>query len=218
MRNWIKLLESVTVPSFIERVTDDLLDEMLSTGKWVDHGGDLDDGWDMGYFEDYMPDEMKEQTYDEVKGTPEFRNALHEIVKMMANSQYESLTQGDKYEDLPPLGPDTKIYRGITGNLRADGTVGVFWSQVQEQSLGRFIDEKKGGLLMVALVKDVTIDWDATIRSRLDYSNGGDEHEIQLKRGTPVKAKFYRVEWRGATPSSAGRRHLFDLGYDTKKA
>lgn len=49
-------------------------------------------------------------------------------------------------------------------------------------------------------MKDVTIDWEATIRSRLDYSNGGDEHEIQLKAGTPVKTRVFRVSFENGKP------------------
>lgn len=46
---------------------------------------------------------------------------------------------------------------------------------------------------MTSPVQDVQINWPETIRSRLDMSSGGDEHEIQLISGSPVKAAVYRV-------------------------
>jgi hypothetical protein len=200
MRNWINLLENA-VPSFVERVTDDLLDDILTTGKWVHHGADIEEQWDQGSFDGYIDSSFEGKPFEEVRHTPEFRKALHDILMMMANQQYENLTQGSKYDDLPPLGPNTKLYRGISLKGGINDSVGVYWSQLKSQSLHRFISEEVGsGFLFVAEVKDVTIDWEATIRSRLDYSNGGDEHEIQLKKGTPVKCRAFNVHFSNGRP------------------
>lgn len=215
MRNWITLLENLTVPSFVEHVTDDLVDEMISTGKYVGHGGDLEDQWSGGIFEDGMREinpEMIDQSFEAVRHTPEFRKVLHTTLLSFAEDQYQRLINGSAYDKLPPLSPDCLIYRGITAEGGIQNNFGVYWSQLKNQSLHRFIDEKSKGWLFAAKVKDVTIDWEATIRSRLDLAHGSDEAEIQLKAGTPVNARVFRVEFTN------GRAQLSDRGYSQKRA
>lgn len=208
MRNWINLFESA-VPSFVEHVTDDLLDDILATGKWVHHGAEVQDQWDGGTFSGHIDPSLEEKPFEEVRYTPEFRKALHDLLLRLATDQYENITQGSKFENLPPLGPTTKLYRGISLKGGIGDSVGVYWSQVKTQSLHRFIKEDIGGFLFVAEVKDVTIDWDATIRSRLDFGNGADEHEIQLKKGTPVMTRAFNVHFANGKPVLTNGTYIY---------
>lgn len=225
MRAFIEIIiesatDRVAVPSFIEHVTNDLLDEIIRTGIWVDHGpehsSEVVDQWDCGIFDYYAEDiapEIIGKPFDEVHHTPEFRKVLHHMLLHRAEEAYDDLVNGSKYNDLPPLSPTCKLYRGISGSsLNSDGSVGVYWSQLKDQSLGRFINEKQGGYLLVAEVKNVEIDWYQTIRSRLNLSHGGDECEIQLKRGTPVRTYVFRVNFVN------GKAAFEHRGYVDKKA
>ena len=106
MRKWIDLFENIAIPSFIERVNDDLVDEIMRTGKWVEHGAELEDRWDSGSYEgiiDDVPDDFWTKPYEEVKNTPEFRRCVVKALHLMADQAYEELVNGSKYENLPPL-------------------------------------------------------------------------------------------------------------------
>lgn len=203
MRPWIDLLENLVIPSFVERITDDLLDEIIATGKWVEHGGYLRDQWEGGVFDGAIGDthpELQDRPFAEVRHTPEFRDTLRHVLLHAAKTQHDILIHGSAHDQVGPLSPESFIYRGITGELSPE-RAGVYWSQVKSQSLGRFIGEAHGGTFLVAKIKDVTIDWEQTIRSRLDLANGGDELEIQLAAGSPVKAMAYRVTFARGRPS-----------------
>ena len=203
MREFINIVteSQATVPSFVEHVTDDVIEDMIRTGKFVDHGSEISEQWDNGIF-DYWTEqvhpELVGKSYEEVRHLPQFREVLHTTMRYVADQQYTRLINGSS--DNPPLTPTTLLYRGITTNRGVNGSTGVYWSLNKTQSVHRFINPSVGGLLFVAEVKDVTIDWAATIRSRLDLSNGQDEQEIQLKPGTPVRARVFHVSFQGRTP------------------
>lgn len=211
MRQWINLFERYEVPSFQDAVTDDLLDEIIQTGKFVHHGADIEDQWDGGVFE-YDAESFPEivgKPFDEIRYTPEFRQTLRKALLRFAAEHQRDLENGSAYHGFEGLTPETQIYRGVTGSLNADGSVGVYWSLLKSQSVGRFINEEAGGILMVAKLKDVTVNWEATIRSRLDLSNGSDEQEIQLLKGTPVKAMAYNVNYNNGRPAFTNGSYIF---------
>lgn len=221
MRKWMNIFENtVSVPSFVDRVTDDLLDEIIATGKWVHHGGDIQDQWDGGVLDYNIEDKYPEligKDFADVRHLPVFREVLRINLLGIAKDQYERLINGSSYDKLGPLTPDSFIYRGISSHSTKE-SLGVYWSQIKTQSLHRFIDDKSGGLLFVAQVKDVTIDWEQTIRSRLDLSNGGDEAEIQLVGGSPVKCKVFRVSYPATSKPRSIAPMISNLGYTFKKA
>lgn len=195
---------AVTLPDFASHVTDALLDEMISTGKWVEHGGDLEDQWTGGCFDHAIERKMPHlvgRPFDEVRHTADFREGLRLLLTRTAVDQRDRLASGCAYDGLGPLTQDGLIHRGVSGDV-LDVRLGVFWSQLRDQSLHRFVDERTGGFLLVARVGDVVIDWPATIRSRLDLANGQDEAEIRLVPGSVLIARAHRVRTIG------GRVHV----------
>ena len=200
------------VPSFVEHVTDDLVDEMIVSGKWVEHGGDLEDQWTGGVFDYELESTYPEligKDFEEVRNLPQFRQILKTMLLSVAEENYNNLVNGSKFDNLPPLTPDSLIYRGITLKGGLNGTTGIYWSQLKSQALYRFIDENTGGWLFVSRAGDVTIDWYQTIRSRLDLAHGQDEVEIQLVKGSPVKARVYRVHFiKGKPQITLGNYHF----------
>lgn len=204
MRHCITLCESMRIPSFIDQITDDLIAEIIATGKWVSHGSELSYSWINGLFDDAITalhPNFINKSFDEVQHTQEFKDILRHTIRRIAKQHLDILVNGSKYDHLPPFGPESPIYRGISSD-HTTGKFGVYWSQVEMQSLGLFIDQAHGGILLVAKAKDVTIDWYQTFRSRIDLGNGMDELEIQLVPGTPVKATQYAVSYdRSGVPS-----------------
>ena len=195
---------AVIPPDFASSVTDALLDEMISTGKWVEHGGDLEDQWTGGCFDHAIERTLPHlvgRPFDEVRHTSDFREGLRLLLTRTAMEQRERLVSGSAYDGLGPLTQDSLIHRGLTGDV-LDARLGVFWSQLRDQSLHRFVDAGAGGFLLVARIGDVVVDWPATIRSRLDLANGQDEAEIRLMPGSSLVARAHRVRTIG------GRAHV----------
>ena len=202
MRNWINLFEHIAVPSFVDHITDDLVDEIISSGKWVEHGTDLEDAWDQGSFEECvggLPEEFWESSYDEIKTTPEFRKCVSVVAHNMASQAYDEIVNGNKYDKIPPLTSESILYRGIAGEFDENKPIGIFWSMSVDQAAGRFstADGNTGGYLFMSNARSVQINWEETIRSRMDYSNGCDEAEIQLVKGSPIEARLYKVTFTG---------------------
>jgi hypothetical protein len=197
---------TIIPPDFTSYVTDQLLDEMISSGKWVEHGGDLEDQWAGGCFDHAIERTLPHlvgRPFDEVRHTPDFRQGLRLLLTRTAIEQRERLVSGCAYDGLGPLTQDGIIHRGVSGDV-LDARLGVFWSQLRDQSLHRFVDEETGGFLLIARIGDVVIDWPATIRSRLDLANGQDEAEIRLVPGSAIIARTHRVRTIG------GRTHVDD--------
>ncbi len=187
--------DPIVPPDFASHVTDGLLDEMISTGKWVEHGGELEDQWRGGCFDHAIEDALPHlvgRPFDEVRHTYDFRKGLRLLLNRTASEQNERLVSGCAYDGLGPLTQDSLVHRGVSGDV-LDARLGVFWSQLRDQSLHRFVAEKTGGFLLVARIRDVVIDWSATIRSRFDLANGQDEAEIRLVPGSAIVARAHRV-------------------------
>lgn len=195
---------AVTPPDFASHVTDGLLDEMISTGKWVEHGGDLEDQWSGGCFDHAIERTLPHlvgRPFDEVRHTADFKKGLRLLLTRTAIEQRDRLVSGCTYDGLGPLTQDCLIHRGVSGDV-LDASLGMFWSQLRDQSLHRFVDQETGGFLLIARIGDVVIDWPATIRSRLDLANGQDEAEIRLVPGSAIVARAHRVRTIG------GRTHV----------
>lgn len=193
-------------PDFTAHVTDAVLDEMISTGRWVDHGGELENQWAGGCFDHAIERALPHlvgRPFAEVRHTPDFREGLRLLLTTTAHDQRRRIADGCAYDGLGPLDAASPLYRGVTSEA-LDAGLGVFWSQLRDQSLHRFVDAPQGGYLLEARAGDLTIDWPATIRSRLDLSNGQDEAEIRLVPGTPIVASARRVSL------CDGRVHLGD--------
>lgn len=195
---------AVALPDFASCVTEALLDEMISTGKWVEHGGDLEDQWIGGCFDHAIERTMPHlvgRPFHEVRHTTDFREGLRLLLTRTAVDQRDRLASGCTYDGLGPLTQDSLIHRGVSGDV-LDAGLGLFWSQLRDQSLHRFVDEESGGFLLVARIGDVIVDWPETIRSRLDLANGQDEAEIRLMPGSSLVARAHRVR------SIRGRLHV----------
>lgn len=179
MRKFINIVENAqNIHDFTKWVTDDLLDEIISSGMWVVHGSELSEQWDAGVFDSVVESTLIGQPWDTVRHTPEFREALRVTAVEMAIRANR---------DIAKITPNTTLYRGLSSDDLKDGRTGVYWSVDERQSASRFLDSRGNGLLLRVRFSDVTVDWYQTFRSRIDTGNGGDEEEIQLQAGSPVK-------------------------------
>lgn len=186
MRSWINLVENFdTKPSFSLAVTDELIHDIISMGKWVEHGSDIEDWWEQIRVDgDLIPvagfPELLKKNFEEARRDPVFAEALRWTLTCSA----------EYYDGHLVLTGDTMVYRGLCNPNGFDPStpLGKFWSTEEGQAI-RFmsLDTKIGGtaVMMTAKLKDCTVNWPETIRSRLDQS-GGDEEELQLEVGSEI--------------------------------
>lgn len=198
MRRWINLFEgSSFVPDLTQFVTPHLIDEIIDQNRWVHHGDELNDWLDGSCYASDNANEI-ELTDDEAAAleampheqalhTPEFRKCVEHWVRQRAAGIAEEFRNGDSYSKIAPMGPDTVLTRLIRAQT-PKSKLGVYWTELNAQGIMRVVPDHETDPVIILEVraKDVQIDWYETLRSRLDYSNGCDESEVQLMSGSSV--------------------------------
>ncbi len=206
MRNLISIIEAAEqsseanllyesfAPSMHDFLNDDVVDEILRTGNWVDHGSEIEQWWDTAGYE-MVDGPVSEMPYNEARNTPEFRKALWEVLRMMADQNDKALKSGSTYDGVARLDSSSDLWRVIWVNQAwapKDGlAVGIYWS-LKKGWESRFTQtdysdgEMNRCILMKVHAGDTHIDWRETARSRFSYDHGLEEHEIQLTKGSPI--------------------------------
>lgn len=170
MRNFINIMERASPiadhkqyflsPEYIERV--------VATNRWSDHGSYLD------------------SFIDEVCNGDDADETVRAALREWLPKRLEWIER-----DLFLMSPDTVINRviGVTKETfysisTSDHlSVGIFWGA------GDFEPQNSHPILIefVSTLGGVTVDWRATLESRIDFDNGDHEQEFQLVLGTPVR-------------------------------
>jgi hypothetical protein len=198
MRHWINLIENASqVPELSQFVTPQLIDEIIREGKWVHHGDDLDDWLDTStYASDnhgdlgLSPEEaeaLEAMPYAEQMKTPAFRKCVEHWVMFRVKDVQKTFETGCTYGSIAPFSGETILTRVVRA-ASPTSPLGVYWTELSPKRIVRVVPdhEEHPCVILQVKAKNVTIDWYETLRSRLDYSNGCDEAEIQLARGTAV--------------------------------
>lgn len=196
------------VPDLKQFVTPELIDEIIRDNQWVHHGAELDD-WLGGSC--YATDNaaaiglssedaqaLEDMPHEQALRTPEFRKCVEHWVNFCVEQLQKTFEQGCNYDKIPPFGPNSTLHRLIRAT-EPKSPLGVYWTEHGPQRIVRVVpDDAEQPIISVLQVRaqDVTVDWYATLRSRLDYSNGSDEAEIQLVSGSPVKARVGHIAYR----------------------
>lgn len=207
-----------SLPDLRQFVTNDLIQDIIDIERWVHHGSELEDWLAMScYATDnakaigLTPEEAQEletMPYEEHLHHPNFKKCLEHYVNYAVNHFDGILRHGDPYEKLPPFGPNMSLYRCmVVDQTWLDNPApnfGTYWSAVPAQAR-RFLAARQTNVIMQVEVRNVRIDWYETLRSRIDYSSGFDEHEFQLPKGSPIKDVNVTVLNTGEKMIKSGR-------------
>lgn len=186
------------LPDLHQFITPKLIDEIIHSGKWVSHGSELEDWLSTScYASDYEKDigidgdGLEQLPYAEQREHPDFRKCIEHYVTYAVNHFDGILRHGDPYEKLAPFGPTMTLYRCMGVDQawldNPQPHFGIFWTAVPGQAK-RFLDASKPfNVIMKTEVRHVYINWYETLRSRLDYNSGFDEHEFQLVKDSKVE-------------------------------
>lgn len=204
MRQYINIVESAgfAVPKMKAFVTDELVNEIITSGLWTTHGSSLSDEWlpDMMYSEkEHFPFNLSHQdtpreSWEKLKAEPNFRRWFKNYLVLRANYIQECFAGKHGHNALTG---DTTLFRAIRVNKRWLGEIkqpskgrlplGIYWGVGEVSTWGYVEDDAPNLIVMSAKLRDVRVDWYETFRSRLDYDHGDREQEIQLEKGSVIE-------------------------------
>lgn len=197
MRHWINLIETASlVPDLTQFVTPQLIDEIIRDGKWVHHGAELDDWLDTSMYASDNAEELglensealEAMPWEQQRDHPDFRKCVEHWVNLRVKDVQDTFETGSVYNSIAPFSGETILTRIVRAEA-PKSPFGVYWTELSPQGIVRVVPdhEQHPCVILQVKAKDVVIDWYQTLRSRLDYSNGCDEEEIQLKPGSAVQ-------------------------------
>lgn len=196
MRNYINIIEGngFSVPDLQQFVTDSLADRILHTLQWVEHGDDI-----YSWFEEMQEDgniPFEEDSLEDAIKNPDFKQWFLNYLKLRAKYIRETLIG---HHGFSALTGETIIYRALRVSKQWVGALsqpskgmlplGIYWGVGEVHSWGAAnvtqIDAPLD-IICSTKLKDVTVNWEQTFLSRLDYHNGDEEQEIQLFAGSVI--------------------------------
>ena len=160
---------------------DEYIDAVLAADRWSSHGSNLD-----GFVNEFCPDDSEGA----------IRAALREwLPKRLDYVERDLMRLSGETVINRIIGVDratfVQMQRGETLQL------GVFWGA------GEFEPQNTNPIMVdfSSTLNGVTVDWAATIESRIDFDHGDHEQEFQLVPGTPV-AVTQIAAWDVSEPST----------------
>lgn len=175
--------------------SENYINELIKSRKWSSHGAELFQHSEfLEEFEDLFPNADKDDAV--------LKSLLQYWIPIRLNYViYQINDELSKSENLyrSMLVNDAQL-NSITSRV-ADKCIvqdlGLYWSTsrniyaygaTEEQS-----KEKNNDILMETSFNGDHINWIETIRSRIDYFNGDDEQEMQLKPESLISAKIIKI-------------------------
>lgn len=178
------------IPAFEDVFTEEWLSDVLMDGQW-----DPDHGSDVGrLIEDIQagtpglppcPDGYEHSDYDWCAGSEAFRDTI----MVWAKSRYDDIVAKIGTDPEFTLGRRMTVDDDWHGKLATgDATLGFYYGQLPFDHGGSFwIDEDKPvDIYMEVRAKSEDIDWEGSLKARIDYCTGDDEAEIRLKEDVSV--------------------------------
>lgn len=205
MRYWKNIVEYAMggIPDFTQFVTPALIDHLLTTGLWSEHGSDLFQWWDEGAL-DYFADEdraLGDMPYDAALAKD--RDAVASVLKrfVLARAGYINRSLKGTSTAMQSANAESPLYRAICVNdqwLKAITTaqrgalpVGIYWGLDHVEPWGANFEETSVHYPHVVEIttrlKHVAVNWEETFLSRIDWLNGDEEQEIQLHKGSAIE-------------------------------
>lgn len=216
MRQFINIIEDVQslgMPDLSQFTTDAFVDELLARGMWTSHGSELSTWWDEGA-PDYMtPEEIKpflageDQNADLLPDLETMKREDPALVKrtlkkfLIARMGYIAQMMNGQLYDMMPITAETEIRRRMMVDEKylrqlpeyhhATIPLGIYWGSEEVEPWGAsYEDSVKNAPYCIEFttqIKYVEVNWKETIMSRVDWSLGDDENEIQLVKGSAIR-------------------------------
>jgi hypothetical protein len=205
MRKYINIIEGAgfRIPDFTIYITDALVDRILTTKRWVDHGSWLDDGWieEMcSQGKDFFPFEVdwkQADCIDKLKALPGFREWFKNYLFLRARYIRETFIGQHGFTAVQG---STRLYRAIMVSKQWVNAVrqpskgmlplGIFWGVGEVHAWGHDTNvvqiQAPCEVILSTTLANVMVDWEQTFYSRLDYDNGDMEQEIRLMNGSVI--------------------------------
>ncbi len=152
-------------------LSDTVINEIAATGKWSSHGSSIYEYFD----EQDMLDCMADSRLRKVE--------LKRYLKDKSKEIFDSI------ETESPKFLYRSVYTKSLNNLKDREYFGIYWSS---NPLTAPCVEKREGELEARITieyDDSIIDWQQTLRSRIDFLYGDREFEFQIKKGEVVEVK-----------------------------
>lgn len=173
--HFIHILTENTNKSFVDRYFDDI----MRYGEFSDHGSSLDE-FLYDFDDDPWWDESK--THDDILNDETFRTKFREWLARRFKYAYRLLKHEIKANGGFPL----TVYRSLVVPKSYDPSksgTGVFWSLRPDTypMQGKQANPDDVMVLLSTTISSRDVDWEGTMRSRMDYMHGDNESEIRLK-------------------------------------
>jgi hypothetical protein len=182
------------LPSSEEFLTKKYIEEMLESRMWVSHGSGFETFLEDSKYDEDFPKSLLGKTYDEMMSSDECIKYIKDFLPDRFNYVISELKET---LNTFPLNVNRTVY--LHENIRNDISegkspdIGKYWGVRETDSWDVAPGEEKGLSTNVeGLISPEDIDWIETIKSRMDYDNGDQEEEVQLKQGVlPVVTSMY---------------------------
>jgi hypothetical protein len=194
MRKFINIIENVTsfIPDPKSFVTDELINRIISTWKFVPHSSEdsMYEWYEEAVREGLFPEEFEDIDLEAASKTAEFKEVFTNWLRNHRTGFVSSMMQG--------IGPDTRIYRSMyVPKVWIDGlgtkqpnpiNLGIYWTNGRPHSYAvtMYSHENDVEIILSTSMDSVTVDWQHTFESRFDWINGDEEEEIQLVQSSPI--------------------------------
>lgn len=188
----VKLVLKEGLPTKEDIISDEHVHKLLDNYEWSSHGATLDDFLDNFTEEDKFPDSLKDIPFRElVKMSP-----FQDIFKVWLSERYDACVS-DLTRDIPSFPLEINRTILISAGSRTailDGefnSVGNFWSVGTSEAYAADVATDQGlyEFTLTALATPDNINWKETLISRMDYTNGDEECEINTTNRPSPKIK-----------------------------
>lgn len=185
------------IPDVSIIVTEEYIDGLIITKKWVEHGSSIYDFiGDIIDIENFLPYSLQTTPMEEIPNHKDFRVFLKEWLP----KRYSYVTNEIKEElkDCDQLILHRCLYLSPADQSRIlsgeNFFIGKYWGTGHVEAWGIVPEKEKLETHITAIVNPQDVDWIETLKSRMDYMNGDQEQEIQLKNN--IIPKFLSLHCR----------------------
>lgn len=172
------------IPNLSEIVTDEYITNLISTEKWVEHGSSMHEFIDdISEIDNFLPSNLNGMQSSEILQHEDFKVFLGEWLPRRYNYIVNEIK--DELKDRESLILSRCLYlskkdqeRILSGEIFY---IGKYWGTGHVEAWGATPEKNKLETHITAEVNPEDVDWMETLKSRMDYMNGDQEQEIQLK-------------------------------------
>lgn len=186
------------IPKFEDIFTETWLKDCLDDGSWdPEHGSDVVRLiYDLQNGEPWLPkcpNGMENASYDECAASEEFRAAIMEWARARYQRIVKQIQKRDEYTIARRMSVDENWHSKLS---QGKATLGIYFGEIPLDSGGGFWTdiEKPVSIYIEVKAKPQDIDWEGTLKARMDYATGDEECEIRLNHDVSVELVRLEVD------------------------